>query len=49
MGMVEESNASPVRGMTDLLQASRLFEAFQKTIQTFHDADEKVLSTVPSH
>jgi flagellar basal body rod protein FlgG len=49
VGMVEESNASPVRGMTDLLQASRLFEAFQKTIQTFHDADEKVLSTVPSH
>lgn len=48
VGALEQSNASPVRAMTDLIQASRAFEAFQRAIETFHDADRKVVSTVPA-
>jgi flagellar basal body rod protein FlgG len=47
VGALEDSNTSPVRGMTDLLQTSRMFEAVQRTIEAFHEADRKVL-TVPS-
>ncbi len=47
VGVLEDSNASPVRGMTDLLQTSRMFEAVQRTIEAFNEADRKVL-TVPS-
>jgi flagellar basal body rod protein FlgG len=44
VGALEDSNTSPVRGMTDLLQASRMFEAVQKTIEAFHEADRKALT-----
>lgn len=47
VGVLEGSNASPVRGMTELLQSTRLFEAFQRAIEAFHEADQKVISTVP--
>jgi flagellar basal body rod protein FlgG len=44
VGALEDSNASPIRGMTEMLQTTRIFEAFERTIQAFHDADRKVLS-----
>jgi flagellar basal-body rod protein FlgF len=46
VGAVEDSNASPVRAMTDLVSANRMFEAFQKAIQEFNDADKRVLTAV---
>jgi flagellar basal body rod protein FlgG len=48
VGAVEESNANVVSSMTDLVTASRTFEAFQRAIETFRDADRKVTSTVPN-
>lgn len=47
VGQIEESNSSPVVAMTDLLTASRLFDAYQRAIDTFRDADRKIV-TVPS-
>ncbi|HEY4014495.1 MAG TPA: flagellar hook basal-body protein [Polyangiaceae bacterium] len=47
VGQVEESNANVVGAMTDLVTASRTFEAFQRIIDTFRDADRKVVTTVP--
>jgi flagellar basal body rod protein FlgG len=44
VGALEESNATPVRAMTDLIQANRLFEAFTRTIEAFHEADRKVVT-----
>lgn len=48
IGHVEESNANVVGSMTDLVTASRTFEAFQRVIDTFRDEDRKVVTTVPS-
>ena len=48
VGAVEESNASVVHAMTDLVTATRTFDAFKKVIDTFHDADRRVVETVPS-
>lgn len=48
VGAVEGSNASALRGMTELMRASRLFEAFQRAIDAFHDADRKVVTQVPT-
>jgi flagellar basal body rod protein FlgG len=48
VGQVEESNANVVHSMTDLVTASRTFEAFQRVIDTFRDEDRKVVTTVPS-
>ena len=47
IGQVEESNANVVGAMTDLVSASRTFEAFQRVIDAFRDADRKVVTTVP--
>lgn len=47
-GALEGSNASPIRGMTELMRATRLFEAFERAIEAFHDADRKVVTTVPT-
>jgi flagellar basal body rod protein FlgG len=47
-GALEESNATVVSAMTDLVTASRTFEAFQKILDTMGEADRKVLTTVPS-
>ena len=33
VGALEGSNASPIRGMTELMRATRLFEAYQRTIR----------------
>jgi flagellar basal-body rod protein FlgF len=48
IGHVETSNANVVNSMTDLVTASRTFEAFQRVIDTFRDEDRKVVTTVPS-
>jgi flagellar basal body rod protein FlgG len=42
---VEESNASAVASMTELVTASRTFEAFQRMLETFGECDRKVLTT----
>lgn len=48
VGALEESNASVIGSMTDLVTASRTFEAFQRMLDTFGEIDRKVLSTVPT-
>jgi flagellar basal-body rod protein FlgF len=48
VGTLEESNANVVTAMTDLMQASRTFEAFQRVIDTFRDADRSVVTNVPN-
>lgn len=46
LGTLEESNASPVKAMHELITTTRLFEAFERIIGAFHEADRKVVSTV---
>jgi flagellar basal-body rod protein FlgF len=48
IGSVEESNTSVIGAMTDLVTASRTFDAFQRAIDAFHEADQKAAATVPS-
>ena len=43
VGELEESNANPVVAMTELLATSRLFDAFQRAIDTFRDADRRIV------
>ena len=40
-GSLEGSNADPVRGMVDLIEASRYFEAYQKAMQTSDALDTR--------
>ena len=47
VGQLEESNANVVGAMTDLVTATRTFDAFQRVIDAFRDADRKVVTTVP--
>jgi flagellar basal body rod protein FlgG len=47
IGSLEESNASVMTSMTELVTANRTFEAFQRAIATFQQADQKVTTTVP--
>jgi flagellar basal-body rod protein FlgF len=46
VGAVEESNTSVIGAMSDLVNASRTFDAFQRAIDTFREADQKIV-TVP--
>jgi flagellar basal body rod protein FlgG len=48
IGSLEESNTSVVGSMSELVSASRAFDAFQRAIDAFHQADEKVTTTVPN-
>jgi flagellar basal-body rod protein FlgF len=48
VGAIEESNAQPVAAMTEMMQASRTFEAFQKVLDQFGEIDRKLLTTVPN-
>lgn len=48
VGALEDSNASPVTAMTELLSASRMFDAFQRAIETFHESDRRVATTTPA-
>ncbi len=45
-GAIEESNATVVSAMTDLVTASRTFDAFQKALDAFRDMDHKAVSSV---
>jgi flagellar basal-body rod protein FlgF len=47
IGAVEESNTSVIGAMSDMVNASRNFDAFQRAIDTFREADQKA-STVSS-
>jgi flagellar basal-body rod protein FlgF len=48
IGSIEESNTSVVGSMTDLITASRSFDAFETAIAAFREADQKIVTTVPS-
>jgi flagellar basal body rod protein FlgG len=47
VGSVEESNATMVGAMTDLVTATRTFDAFQRVIDAFREADRRVVTSVP--
>jgi flagellar basal body rod protein FlgG len=47
VGAVEESNVDAVTSMSELMTATRTFEAFQRAIDAFGEADRKLLTTVP--
>jgi flagellar basal-body rod protein FlgF len=47
VGTLEESNTSVVGAMSELVTASRTFDAFQRALDTFRDADQKVVTSVP--
>jgi len=47
VGSLEGSNASTVSAMTEMVTATRTFEAFQRVIDAFRDADRRVVSSVP--
>lgn len=48
VGAVEESNASVVGGMTELIAASRTFASFEKAIDAFREADRTIVTRVPT-
>ena len=47
VGALEQSNANPVVAMTAMMSTSRLFDAVQRAIDTFHQADRRVATTTP--
>ena len=47
IGSLEESNASPVTAMNDMITTSRNFDAYQRAIDTFREADRRIV-TLPS-
>jgi flagellar basal body rod protein FlgG len=47
VGVLEESNATAVAAMTELVTATRTFEAFQRMLDTFGECDRRVLTTTP--
>ncbi len=48
VGTIEDSNVSVIRSMNEMIRFQRAFEAFQRTIQAFHEADRRVVTAVPS-
>lgn len=47
-GYVEGSNASPMRGMTEMITLQRYFETMQKLLQQHRDLDSKAIQSVGS-
>ena len=47
VGKLEGSNSSAVRAMTDLMTASRMFEAMQRAISTFRGINSRMVRIVP--
>lgn len=47
-GKLEESNGSPVKEMADMIQAVRLYEANQKTIQSADDNQNQLINALGS-
>lgn len=48
VGALEQSNTQTVTAMTDLVTATRQFDAFQRALDAFHDADKKAVNNVPA-
>ncbi|MFO0676842.1 MAG: flagellar hook-basal body complex protein [Polyangiaceae bacterium] len=46
VGSLNDSNASPVSGMNELISASRSFEAFQRAIDAFREIDRAAVTKV---
>lgn len=46
VGSLEQSNASPMRSVTDLMMATRMFDAMERAITTISDVEKKVATTV---
>lgn len=44
VGGLEESNSSPVAAMNELITTNRSFDAYQRAIDTFREADRRVVS-----
>jgi flagellar basal body rod protein FlgG len=47
VGALEESNAVVVRELADMIAATRAFEAAEKTIDAFREADKTAASRIP--
>lgn len=47
VGVLERSNASPIKAVSDMMMANRMFDAMQKAIRTFKDIDKRLVTTVP--
>lgn len=45
-GFIELSNVSPIRSMTDMIEAMRVSEAYQKVIQSVDESTSKVINEV---
>ncbi len=47
VGVLEQSNASPVRAVTDLMMATRMFDAMERAISTINTVDKRLVTSVP--
>jgi flagellar basal-body rod protein FlgF len=45
-GFIESSNVNPVKAMTEMIETSRMFEAYQKVITTADEANAKSIQDV---
>ncbi len=45
-GYLEAANVNPVRAMTEMIETSRAFEAYQKVIQSADEATAKIINDV---
>ena len=43
---LEQSNASPVRSMIDIVSAQRSFEVCEKAVEAFKDADSRAADSI---
>lgn len=47
VGALEQSNASPVTAVHDMMAATRMFDAMERAITTFKSIDQRLVTTVP--
>jgi flagellar basal-body rod protein FlgG len=45
-GFTENSNANPIHEMTQMIETLRLFEAYQKIIQSIDEADDQSVNNL---
>jgi flagellar basal-body rod protein FlgG len=45
-GYLELANVDPVRGMVEMIEALRVFEAYQKTLETLDAVDSQAVGDV---
>ena len=48
-GSLEQSNANPVRQMTDMIQAVRIYEANSKSVKAVDDSQNQLITTLGAH